>query len=235
MAKTSDNIVILDEDSPARYMHYGEDFITAKFPAGTRAIYANPPMKPIENRGAAIRYALNHPEGDVDPLFAQLEPGMKVAIAIDDISVPLPPMKTPDIRQEVIEILVQMLHDHGVEDIEMFMALALHRRMTPAEIKRSVGPKIFDEFYPERLYNMDAEDPENMVHLGKTDQGEDVQVVRAAAESDLLIYVNVNYVPMNGGYKSLGTGMAGYQSIRHHHNPDTIAECDSYMDPEASA
>lgn len=235
MAENSNNVVYLDEDSAPRYLHYAEDFLTYKFPAGTRAIYANPPMKPIDNRGAAIRYALNHPEGDVDPLFAQLEPGMKVAIAIDDISVPLPPMRTPDVRQEILEIVVQMLEDHGVEDIEMFMALALHRRMTPDEIKRSVGPKIFDKYYPERLYNMDAEDPDQMVYLGETDHGEDVEVVRAAAESDLLIYVNVNYVPMNGGFKSIGTGMSGYKSIRHHHNPDTIAKSDSYMDPENSA
>lgn len=235
MAENPKTVVYLTEDSAPRYLHYGEDFITHKFPAGTRALYANPPMKAIKNRGAAIRYALNHPEGDAKPLFAQLKPGMKVAIAIDDISVPLPPMKTPDIRQEVLEIVCQMLEDHGVEDIQMFMALALHRRMTPEEIKRSVGPKIFNKYYPDRLGNMDAEDAENMVLLGKTSQGEDVQVYRPAAESDLLIYVNVNYVPMNGGYKSIGTGMAGYQSIRHHHNPETIAASDSYMDPENSA
>lgn len=228
-------IRILDEDSPPRFLHYGEDFITHKFPAGTRVIYANPPMKPIENRGAAIRYALNHPEGDAKPLYARLKPGMKVTIAIDDISVPLPPMKTPDIRQQVLEIILQMLTDHGVEDVEMIIALALHRRMTEGEIKRMVGPEIFAEHYPETLYNMDAEDEENMVILGQTDQGEDVQIVRRAAESDLLIYLNVNFVPMNGGFKSIGTGLSGYQSIQHHHNPKTILESDSYMDPENSA
>lgn len=235
MAQRSQNVVYLDEDSLPRYLHYGEDFITHKFPAGTRVLYANPPMKPIANRGAAIRYALNHPEGDAKPLYAQLEPGMKVTVAIDDISVPLPPMRTPDIRQEVLEILMQMFADHGVEDVEMFMALALHRRMTPAEIKRCVGPKVFEAFWPDRLYNMDAEDPDQMAYLGETDQGEEVEIVRRAAESDLLVYVNVNYVPMNGGFKSIGTGMSGYRSIRHHHNPKTILASDSYMDPENSA
>ncbi|MGM0559029.1 MAG: lactate racemase domain-containing protein [Myxococcota bacterium] len=235
MARNRRNVVILDEDSPPRIFHYGEDFISAKLPAGTRCLYSNPPMKPIENRGAAIRYALNHPEGDVDPLFAQLEPGMKVTIAIDDISVPLPPMKTPDIRQEILEILIQMFKDYGVEDFEMFFALALHRRMTESEIKRCVGSDIFNEYYPDRLYNMDAEDPDEMKFIGETDQGEEVEIVRRAADSDLLIYVNVNFVPMNGGYKSIGTGMSGYKSIRHHHNPETILDSDSYMDPENSA
>lgn len=228
------SVVFLDEDSAPRYLHYAEDFMTYRFPAGTRVLYSNPPMKPIANRKAAIRYALNNPEG-TDPLFAQLEPGMKVTIAIDDISVPLPPMKTPDIRQQMLEVIVDMLVDHGVEDFEMVIALALHRRMTAAEIERMVGPRIFGEYYPNRLYNMDAEDPEGMVILGETEHGEEVEILKRAADSDLLIYVNVNFVPMNGGYKSIGTGLSGYRGIRHHHNPKTIRKCDSYMDPEKSA
>lgn len=227
------NVRILDKDSAPRYMHYGEDFLDIKFPAGTRVLYPNLPMKPIDNRKAAIRYAINHPEGD-DPLFSQLRPGMKVTIAIDDISVPLPAMKSPDIRGEILEILVEMLEDHGVEDYEMLIALALHRRMTADEIKHSVGSKIFNTYYPERLYNMDAEDPDGMVVIGHTEEGEEVQVVRRVAESDLLIYVNINFVPMNGGFKSIGTGMSGYKAIRHHHNPQTILKSDSYMDPENS-
>ncbi len=227
-------VQILDDDSPPRYLHCGEDFITHKFPAGTRVLYPNPPMKPVDNTEAAIRYAINHPEGDAKPLFARLKPGMKVSIAIDDISVPLPPMKTPDVRQQILEILLEMLSDHGVEDVEMIIALALHRRMTEDEIERMVGPDIFAEHYPDTLYNMDAEDDDEMVVIGQTDHGEDVQIVRRAAESDLLIYVNVNFVPMNGGFKSIGTGLSGYQAIQHHHNPETIQKSDSYMDPENS-
>ncbi len=228
------NVVYLDEDSAPRYLHYAEDFLLHKFPAGTRVLYPNAPMKPIPHRKAAIRQALNKPHG-CDPLFAQLEPGMKVTIAIDDISVPLPPMKTPDIRQEMLEVIIEMLIDHGVEDFEMIIALALHRRMTAAEIERMVGPKIFADYYPDRLYNMDAEDQDQMVILGETDQGEEVEIVRRAAESDLLIYVNINFVPMNGGFKSIGTGLSGYRGIRHHHNPETIRKSNSYMDPEKSA
>lgn len=227
-------VQILDEDSAPRYMHFGEDFIDYKFPAGTRVIYPNLPMKPIENTRAAIRYAINHPEGDCLPLFAQLKPGMKVTIAIDDISVPLPQMKSPDLRQQMLEILIEMLEDHGVEDYEIIIALALHRRMTPGEIKHAVGQKIFDAYYPHRLYNMDSEDEDNMVVVGTTDQDEEVQVVRRVAESDLLIYANINFVPMNGGFKSIGTGLSGYKAIRHHHNPCTIKKSNSYMDPENS-
>ena len=54
--------------------------------------------------------------------------------------------------------------------------------------------------------------------LGKTEHGEEVWLSRRAAESDLLIYLNINLVPMDGGHKSVAVGLAPYQSLRHHHN-----------------
>ena len=55
------------------------------------------------------------------------------------------------------------------------------------------------------------------------------------AESDLLVYVNVNYIPMDGGHKSVHTGLSPYSSIRHHHNPKTLEHTRSLMDPPNSA
>ena len=55
-----------------------------------------------------------------------------------------------------------------------------------------------------------------------TDRGEDVEINRRAAESDLLVYVNVNLVAMDGGHKSVPIGLASYKSLRHHHNPKTM-------------
>ena len=104
----------------------------------------------------------------MDPLDALLSPGMKLTIAFDDISLPLPPMKLPDIRGRVIEHVLERAYRAGVEDIHLIAALALHRRMTPAELKRAVGARVFDEFYPDRLYNHDAEDPDEIVDLGET-------------------------------------------------------------------
>ena len=74
-------------------------------------------------------------------------------------------------------------------------------------------------FYPDRLYNYDAEDEEGNIKIGETERGEEVTVSRRVAESDLLVYVNINYIPMDGGHKSVHTGLSPYSSIRHHHNP----------------
>ena len=39
---------------------------------------------------------------------------------------------------------------------------------------------------------------------------------------------------MDGGHKSVGVGLCDYESLRVHHDPQTIRESDSYMDPARS-
>ncbi|TXH26424.1 MAG: DUF2088 domain-containing protein, partial [Elusimicrobia bacterium] len=221
-------------DSARRILFHGEDFLCEDLPVGTRVIYPRKPIAGSPNPRAAIRYALHHPES-MEPLHALLEPGMKVTIAVDDISLPLPPMVRPDIRETILDIVLSMLADHGVDDIHIIIATSLHRRMHDFEVRRMVGDKIFDAFWPDRLYNHDACDPEQLVQVGKTAHNEVVETNRRALESDLVIYVNINLVPMDGGHKSVGVGLCGYESLKAHHTPKTIVECDSYMDPKRSA
>src|SRR3989442_7262496 len=194
-------------------------------PAAPRFFYPNQPMKGLPNREGGIRYGLTHPLG-CDPLFAQLEPGMKVTIAVDDISLPLPPMATPDIRQTVLEIVLDMLSGHGVDDVHIIIANSLHRKMTPWEMKRMVGQKIYDEIYPDRYYNHDAEWKEGLIRIGETRHKEPLTLNRRAAESDLLIYSNINFVPMNAGQKSVAAVICDYDSLRTHHDPQTIRDSD---------
>jgi nickel-dependent lactate racemase len=228
------HIVITEKGSPPRVIFSGEDLLVEDLPVGTRVIFPRPPLVGVPNLKAAIRWAINHPEG-MEPLHALLRPGMKVTIAVDDISLPLPPMRTPDVRQTILEIVLELLADSGVEDVHVIVANALHRRMTEGEMRRMAGDKVFDALYPDRYYNHDAEDPEGMTELERTSHHEVVRVNRRAAESDLLIYVNINLVPMDGGHKSVGTGLADNESLRAHHNPKTIRETDSYMEPSRSA
>ncbi|MGO9715299.1 MAG: lactate racemase domain-containing protein [Polyangiaceae bacterium] len=226
-------VVTLDRKSAPRTIFSGDRLIDVDMPAGTRAVYPRPPLEPLKDVDAAIRYALNHPYG-TDPLHAKLRPGMKVVIAVDDISLPLPPMRAPDVRERVLTIVLELLADHGVDDVEIIIATSLHRRMTGPEVRHIVGSRIFDAYWPSRLYNHDAEDPKGMKEVGTTDQGEVVELNRKAVESDLVIYVNLNLVPMDGGHKSVTVGLCGYKSLRFHHEPHTMRRCHSYMDPSSS-
>ena len=227
------SLITLERDSAPRTLFSGDRLVEVDLPPGTRCIYPKQPMEPLRDPDAAIRYALNHPI-DSEPLYARLRPGMKVTIAVDDISLPLPPMRRPDVRQRLVTILLELLADHGVEDVEIVIATGVHRRMKPDEVRHMLGDKIFDAYWPDRLYNHDAEDSDNMVVVGHTDHGEVLELNRRAAESDLLVYANLNYVPMNGGYKSVAVGLCGYKSLRPHHNPHSIRSSDSYMDPAGS-
>jgi lactate racemase-like protein len=227
-------VVHLESSSAPRLMWYGEDLLSVKMPAGTRVMYPNPTIPGLPDREGGIRYALAHPE-EMEPLAALLKPGMKVTLAIDDISLPLPKMVRPDVRESVLTILLEMLAEKGIEDFHIIIATSFHRRMAPFEIKRAVGRKIFHRYYPQRLYNHDGEAPGGMVELGVTDHGERVRINRRAAESDLLIYVNINLVPMDGGNKSVGVGLCDYPTLQAHHTPQTILDCDSYFDHTRSA
>jgi hypothetical protein len=226
-------VVTLSHRSKPRVLFSGDQLVEVDLPAGTRVMYAKPPMDGLPDPDAAVRYALNHPLGD-EPLYAKLRPGMRVTIAIDDLSMPLPMMKSPDNRARVLGPVIKMLDEAGVEDIELIIATAFHRPMSAKEIKHIVGSTTFDRFWPDKLYNHDAERPGGLTHLGTTADGIEVEINARAASSDLVIYVNLTFVSMNGGYKSMGTGLVGYKTLRGHHNPSTIRKTDSYMDPKRS-
>ena len=223
-------VLEVDKSTPPILFHRGEGFSLEQMPAGrTRVLYPAEPLNPLPDPDGAIRDALLNPLED-DPLPSKLFAGMKLTIVFDDVSLPLPQMRRPDIRQRIIEQVLDMAAEANVDDVHLIAALALHRRMTEDELRHAVGDRVYDAFAPSGLlYNMDAEDPDEMVMLGETSEGEEVQMVRRAAESDLIVYVNINMVSMNGGWKSTATGLSGYKGIRHHHNVDTLLKS-SLMD-----
>lgn len=229
-------VLEVDDRTPPLLVHQGLGFkLEDRFPLGTRVIYPPESIPCVPDVEEAIREALLHPLG-MDPLPELLFAGMRLTIAFDDISLPLPTMRAPDIRSRVIEQVLTMAADAGVDDVELIGANALHRRMTPAELRHIVGERVFRSFFAEgRLYNHDAEDRDNLAHLGFTEQGEDIEINKRAAESDLLVYVNVNLVAMDGGHKSVPIGLASYKSLKHHHNAHTMVQSRSFMDHKNSA
>ena len=227
-------VLEVDERTPPLVVHEGEAFHLEQFPLGTRVVYPPDSLPGLRDVESAIREALLHPI-DMEPLPELLHAGMKLTIVFDDLSIPLPPMAAPDIRQRVIEAVLEMAAAAGVDDVELIAANALHRRMTPAELKHILGERIFRSFFPDRLRNHDAEDHDNLAFLGHTDQGEDVEINKRAVESDLVVYVNVNLVAMSGGNKSVPVGLASYRSLRPHHNVHVVSHSRSMNDPPNSA
>ena len=228
-------VLDVDRSTPPTLFWHGEGFRLERLPVGSRVIYPPEPLAALKDPDGAIRHALLNPLGDSKPLPELLFPGMRLTIAFDDISLPLPSMRQPDVRQRVIEAVLDMAAEAGVDDVVLVAALALHRRMTDAELRHMLGDRVFDAFAPHGLLTQhDAEDPDNLLHIGLTDAGEDVEINKRAAESDLLVYVNINLVAMDGGWKSTATGLASYKSLRHHHNVRTMQHSKSFMDQHRS-
>jgi len=235
MSRRPGFVLEVDRSTPPTLVWRGEAFGLETLPEGSRVIYAPEPVQAIEDPYQAIRHALLHPVGDRDPLPALLRPGMQLTICFDDVSLPLPPMEAPDIRQMVIETVLDMAAEAGVDDVVLVAALALHRRMTEEELRHALGDRVYDAFAPHGLLTQhDAEDPDNLLFIGETADGEEVEINKRAATSDLLVYVNINLVAMDGGHKSVATGLASYRSLRHHHNPHTMLHSKSFMDQPSS-
>jgi hypothetical protein len=228
-------VLEVDRSTPPLLFWRGEGYSLEHLPAGrSRVVYAPEPLPAIKDVDHAIRHALEHPV-DSEPLSALLRPGMKLTIAFDDVSLPLPKMRRPDIRQRVVEAVLDQAAAAGVDDVHLIAALALHRRMTEAELRHALGDRVYDAFAPRGLlYQHDAEDPDNLSFLGTTPHGEEIEINKRAAESDLLVYVNINLVAMDGGWKSTATGLASYRSLRHHHNVHTMQSSRSFMDQHKS-
>ena len=216
----------------------GNNLLNIDLPEESTIHYPNPPLPglPGSDIPGAVEHAFENPMG-MSPLRELADSTSRILIAFDDNCQPFPPMQKPDIRQIIIEKLIEMLFSYGVEErnIELLCAVALHRKMKRHELAYMLGSRIMSTFFPHQLKNFDAEDKDDLVELGETEQGEIVEISRAAIECDLIIYVDSVQIPLNGGHKSVSVGFAGYRTIACHHSPEMTRECPHVMQPDHSS
>ncbi|MCH8207150.1 MAG: DUF2088 domain-containing protein [Chloroflexi bacterium] len=220
----------------AEQIAYGDEVITAQVPERTRTITAKRPLPPIADIEQAVRDAIDNPIAH-EPLAKLIGPKAKVTIAFDDASGAYFQTRRTDFRQTAIEVIVEELRKAGVElsDITLLCAQGLHRKLSRTEMETFLGRRLVLQFGYNQLYCHDAEDPDQLIHLGHTKRGFDVEVNRAVLDSDLFIYLNTMWAPFNGGWKSTAVGLGTFRSIRHHHRPWPDAAGHSVDDPKSSA
>ena len=220
------------------YLTYsGNRIVSVELPGNSSVVYP-PAAIPGFQRAQfpeQVTKAFENPVG-MAPLRSLVSGNSRILIAFDDNCQPFPPTARPDFRQIVLETLLPLLYSFGVEkkNIHLMCAVALHRKMKEHELRYMVGGQVMSEFFPHQLTNFDAEAPDEMANLGKTEQGEEVEISRFAVEADLVIYVDSVQIPLNGGHKSVGVGLAGYKTIAHHHSPHCTAEVPHVMQPHGS-
>jgi len=210
---------------------YGGSTVAVSLPERARLVGGGdgrPRIPPAGDQAAAVRAALAEPLG-LPRVGELVRPGGRVLIAFDD---PTAPSFGP-VRGLAIEAILEELRQAGVpeENVTLVCANALHRKWTRDELASVLGQPLVQRFgdRPDgrpsgRLLCHDAEDAENLVHLGTTDNGYDVEVHRLVLESDLTVYVNAAcHLGFNGGWKSVSVGLSTWRSIQHTHTPDGMS------------
>jgi lactate racemase len=205
-------VLEVDDRTPPLLVPDGDRFRLEKFPLGTRVVYPAESLTPVPGLGEAINAALDVPLQS-EPLSALLEPATRLTIAFDDIGIPTPKMRRPDIRGKVIEAVLTRAAAAGVDDVALVSASGLNRRMTAEELQYVVGERVFRSFYADGLLtNHDAEDADSLAALGSTDAGEIALNARAAG-SDLLIFVHLIVAPPAGGAAAIAAGLGSTATI----------------------
>ena len=177
-------------------------------------------LAPIEDLAAAVGEALDRPLG-LPRIEELVRPGGRVVILFDDPTV----TSFGPIRRVAIEAVLERVVRAGVNEshVTLICANALHRKFTHDELATIIGRALVDRF-GDRLTCHDAEDAENLVYLGTTERGYDVELSRAAAEADLCVYINAGLtMGFSGGWKSIAVGLSTWRSIRHTHHPEGMS------------
>ena len=215
---------------------YGDGYLDVRVPERTRTVTAKPALAPVADIGQAVRDAIEHPEAH-EPLRKLVSPKSKVTIAFDDASGSYFETRREDFRKAAIELIVEELRGLGVplSNVTLLCAQGLHRKLSRTEMETFLGRRLVLQFGYNQLYCHDAEDPDQLIHLGYTERGFDVEVNKAVVDSDLFIYLNTMWAPFNGGWKSTAVGLGTFRSIRHHHRPWPVASGQSVDDPKSSS
>ncbi len=207
-------------------LFFGDTTVQVSLPDRTRLVGggdgggASQRLEPVADQAAAVRAALAEPLG-LPRVRELVQPGGRVLIAFDD---PTTPSYGP-VRRLAIEAILAELAEAGVPEENVFLVCAngLHRKWTREEIASIIGEELVQRFGA-RLTCQDAEDPENLVYLGTTPNGYDVEVHRLVQEADLTVYVNAGVtLGFNGGWKSVCVGLSTWRSIRWTHTPDGMS------------
>jgi len=200
-------------DSNSALFHYGADFKLETLPVdNSRILYPPQTASSIYDPTFTISESLHNPLGS-EPLAELLNPDMKLTIAFDDVLFNQRPISKPDIRQQIIEQILDIAAVAGVDDVHLIVARGLNRQLNEVEQRLIIGNRVYDTFASRGLiYNHDAEDASQMTILGQSEAGKNLSLNKRAAESDLLIYIGINLGPVTEVNKSTTLGLSDYET-----------------------
>lgn len=190
-------------------LKYGSTSFPFQLPPERLAGVVEPAISPpSQSPEAIISGALD----DCEPMLADFAPGDRVVIITSDI--------TRYTGSEVyLPLLVERLNRRGIPDrnIEILIALGIHRKQTPHEHEKILGP-LHGRI---RVSDHDCDDRACLVTVGKTSANIEVSLNRRAVEADRLILTGVigfhYFAGFGGGRKAILPGIASRQACMASH------------------
>jgi nickel-dependent lactate racemase len=190
-------------------LKYGDTSVSLELPPARLRAVIRPVLPPPDGSPAEIiAAALN----SCTEILDSFRPGEKVVIVTSDI--------TRYTGSELyLPLVVAQLNARGIrdDDIEIVIALGIHRRQTVHEHEKIVGP-LYGRI---RVVDHDCDDPGKLVYLGKTSGGVEVEINRRVVDADRVILTGAigfhYFAGFSGGRKAVLPGVASRKSCMASH------------------
>ncbi|MGE5623466.1 MAG: nickel-dependent lactate racemase [Methanocella sp.] len=191
---------------------YGQSELTFELHAENLLTVGSPKEVPGSDVEVALNAGFDNPLGCA-ALEARVGKGRTVAIISDDYTRPTP-------VSVLLPGILARLNRAGVsdDDVVVVVAAGIHRPMTPLELEAKLGRETLDRV---RVVQHRADDQESLEYLGRTSRGTPVWLNREVVRADFRIGVGMveahPYAGFCGGPKIMMPGVAGLETIFHHH------------------
>jgi nickel-dependent lactate racemase len=169
-------------------------------------------MPPVPHAAASPEEIITTALDTCQSAICSFRPGEKIVIVTSDI--------TRHTGSEIyLPLLVERLNRQGIpdRDIEILIALGIHRAQTSHEHEKILGP-LYGRI---RVRDHDCDNSAELVSIGRTSNGIDVRINRRAVEADRLILTGVigfhYFAGFGGGRKSVLPGIASRQACMASH------------------
>ncbi|RKX71083.1 nickel-dependent lactate racemase [candidate division WOR-3 bacterium] len=186
---------------------YGKEKIPVEFPERARVIHPNEVAPQDESK--ILKEALANPINS--KVFADFISGAKNPLFIvNDGTRPTP---TAKILAELYPVI------KGLKKYKFIIATGVHRAPTEEELQFIFGSHL-EEFRP-HIHIHDSRKSEEMVGIGRSQAGTEMEVNRLGVEADRIIIIGSvephYFGGFTGGRKSFLPGIASYKTISQNH------------------
>ncbi|MBI5548397.1 MAG: DUF2088 domain-containing protein [Deltaproteobacteria bacterium] len=208
----------------------GTEVIAATLPEDARLVMPPPIGSGIGDVKAAVARALEQPV-DGKPLDERVSELSRVLLVYDAPTFPVPSLRV-DPRIAAIEAILEALAARGLprESVTLLCSTGVTRLYRNTEIARVAGVTALASH---TALCHDAEAIDRLVEVGKTSEGELVELNAAVTEADLVVSLAVAQAPVQGGWTTLIPGLASVACARTFLTAKNLAEGATPFDPSS--